>query len=203
LKLCGIVTAAGLSNRMGDFKALLPWQGCSLVKYQVQTLKSAGCHYVVVVTGYRAKDIEKEFHKDEVIIAHNVDYQSGRVSSIKAGVMAAPNDVGGYVFLGVDQPRTVEIIADIMKSHDASGALVSSPRYQGSGGHPVIFSSYLRDQILKICEETNGLREIFEENRHRLNEVFMSDRRVRLDLNTEEDYLSAFSEYGVSNSPID
>ena len=201
--MCGIITAAGLSNRMGDFKPLLPWKGHSLIRYQVQTLKSAGCHYVVVVTGYRSKDIEKEFQENDVIIAHNIDYKSGRVSSIKVGVMAAPVDVGAYLFLGVDQPRTVQIISTVVESHGNSGAMVTSPRYQGSGGHPVIFSADLRDQILKISENTNGMREIFEENRHRLNEIHISDRRVKLDLNTEEDYLSAFAEYGVSNSPID
>jgi len=188
---------------MGKFKPLLPWRGYSLIKYQAKVLKSAGCHDLVVVTGYRAQDIENELRDDEVIIAQNIDYESGRVSSIKVGVLAAPDGVEAYVFLGVDQPRTVKIISDILKSHLTSGALITSPRYEGSGGHPVIFSSELRDQILKICERENGLREIFQQNRTRINEVLMSDHLVRLDLNTEEDYLSAFSVYGASISPID
>ena len=112
-------------------------------------------------------------------------------------------NVDAYAFIGVDQPRTVKIISDIVVSHFKTGALIPSPRYQGKGGHPVIFSSALRDQILNICEKKNGLREVFEKNRHRINEVKMSDYRVRLDLNTEQDYLSAFSVDGLSTCPID
>ena len=77
-----------------------------MIKYQAKVLKSAGCHDLVVVTGYRAQDIENELRDDEVIIAQNNDYESGRVSSIKVGVLAAPDGVEAYVFLGVDQPST-------------------------------------------------------------------------------------------------
>ena len=158
---------------------------------------------MVVVTGYRSKDVEKELRTEDVIITRNSDYQSGRVSSVKSGLLTAMENVDAYAFIGVDQPRTVKIISDIVVSHFKTGALITSPRYQGKGGHPVIFSSALRDQILNICEQKNGLREVFEKNRHRINEVKMSDYRVRLDLNTEQDYLSAFSVDGLSTCPID
>ncbi|GIS63763.1 MAG: hypothetical protein CM1200mP3_00110 [Chloroflexota bacterium] len=62
-------------------------------------------------TGLRIS--RREFQENDVIIAHNIDYKSGRVSSIKVGVMAAPVDVGAYLFLSVDQPRTVQIISTV------------------------------------------------------------------------------------------
>ena len=58
---------------MGKFKPLLPWRGFSLVKYQAKILKAAGCHDVVVVTGYRSKDVEKELRTEDVIITRNSD----------------------------------------------------------------------------------------------------------------------------------
>ena len=85
-------------------------------------------------------------------------------------------------------PRTVE-------SHIETGALITSPRFENKGGHPVIFSSQLRKEILSLDEVDGGLRKIFNEYRNVVNEVQFSDSRIHLDLNTYEDYQKALSLY--------
>ncbi|MQF94116.1 MAG: hypothetical protein FI731_00360, partial [SAR202 cluster bacterium] len=47
-----ILLAAGESSRMGQLKALLPWQGATLIEHQLHSLLNAGIDRVVVVLGH-------------------------------------------------------------------------------------------------------------------------------------------------------
>ena len=197
LPYSGILTAAGYSSRMGSLKALLPWKGTTLIRHQVSALKDGGCSEVVVVVGYRSQDIRSELSDQEVVYAENPNYQSGRVSSIKAGIAASSTKSRGFVMLGVDQPRTISIVSELLRTHIEHDSLLTSPRYEGRGGHPVIFSSQLRDEILYISEKKRGLREVFDRHRPDMNKVISSDPIVRLDLNTYQQYEQAREFYGT------
>ena len=192
----GILTAAGYSSRMGALKALLPWKGMTLVRYQVTILKQGGCDEIVLVTGHRSEDIRAELFDLEVSFVENSDYQSGRVSSVKEGIKSASSDTNAFVLLAVDQPRTPDIINSLINSHATSDPIVTSPRFNSKGGHPVVFSSSIKTEILSISEETEGLRSVFEKYRDEMNEVHFEDPIVRLDLNTYEDYEKARVTYG-------
>ena len=192
----GILTAAGYSSRMGNMKALLPWHGTSLVLHQISILRSGGCEEIVVVVGHRASDIEKELEARDVIIVRNDSYQTGRTSSIKIGVLAASHNSEAYVLLGVDQPRTTGIISKILTNHKSTNSLISSPRFENKGGHPIVLSASMKDELLDISEDTQGLRQIFEKYRGDLNEVIFNDPLVRLDINTYEEYEAAIDKYG-------
>ena len=191
-----ILTAAGYSSRMGNMKALLPWHGTSLILHQISILKSAGCEEIVVVVGHRASDIENELESRDVVIARNNSYQTGRTSSIKIGVLTASNNSEAYVLLGVDQPRTTEIVSKMLTSHKSKNFLISSPRFKDKGGHPIILSATMKNELLDISENTQGLRQIFEKYRGDFNEVIFNDPLVRLDINTYEEYEEAIIKYG-------
>ncbi|KAA1295475.1 MAG: nucleotidyltransferase family protein [SAR202 cluster bacterium] len=193
--IAAILTAAGYSSRMGQMKALLPWNGISLIRHQINSLRKGGCSEIVVVLGHRSNDVCGELSGQNVTLTKNVDYKTGRVSSIKCGVQSASQEADCYVLLGVDQPRTHDVIAKLVESHIETGALITSPRFENKGGHPVIFSSQLRKEILSLDEVDGGLRKIFNEYRNVVNEVQFSDSRIHLDLNTYEDYQKALSLY--------
>ena len=182
---------------MGALKALLPWKGMSLIRYQVTILKQGGCDEIVVVTGHRSEDIQAELFDMEVSFVENADYQSGRVSSVKKGIKSASADTNSFVLLAVDQPRTPDIINSLIDSHAAIDPIVTSPRFNSKGGHPVVFSSLIKSEILAITEETEGLRSVFDKYRDQMNEVHFEDSIVKLDLNTYEDYESARVTYGT------
>ena len=84
------------------------------------------------------------------IVVENNDYSYGRASSIKSGIRKSHFDTDCFVILGVDQPRNSEIISSLINSHLQSESLITSPRYLGNGGHPIIISSKLRDELLNI-----------------------------------------------------
>ena len=48
-----VITAAGMSSRMGEFKPLLPYKGTTMIRYLTELFLDAGAVPVVVVTGFR------------------------------------------------------------------------------------------------------------------------------------------------------
>ena len=181
---------------MGVLKPLLPWKGTTLIRHQVTILRHGGCGEIVVVIGHRSEDVKSELFDQEVIFVQNSDYQSGRVSSVKAGIQAANPESNAFVLLGVDQPRTQGVISKLINSHDVSESVITSPRFEFRGGHPVIFSSSIRAEMLCISEETEGLRSVFDKYRNEMNEVGFEDPIISLDLNTYEEYEKARMIYG-------
>ena len=181
---------------MGSPKPLLRWRGITLVEHQVRILLEGGASEVVVVLGHRAGDVVPNLERTGARYVVNDRYAEGRTSSIKAGLAAISQDAEDVILIGVDQPRTSEIVARVIEAHLEAGALLTSPRHQGRGGHPLMFSVRLMPELRRISDENQGLREVFERHRADITEVHFHDPMVRLDLNTPEAYAGAYEVYG-------
>ena len=195
--ISAILTAAGESTRMGRPKPLLPWHGATLLEHQIKCLVNGGAVEVVVVLGHKADSIAPYVKGPRVRYVRNPGYRHGKITSIRAGLETVDPEAQGLLLLAVDQPRTSEIISKVVRAHIDADALITSPRYQGHGGHPLIFSSSLKEELLGITEENQGIRELFQAHRKEVNEVEMDDPMLRLDLNTLEDYEKARLKYGA------
>ena len=194
--ISAVLTAAGLSSRMGSPKPLLPWRGKTLVESQISALLKAEVSEIIVVLGHRAKEVSPYISGDSVCIIINHEYEEGRASSIKAGLGAVSSDTSDILIMGVDQPRSARIVSRVIQAHLQANALLTSPRYLGRGGHPLMFSAQLLSELSRISEENQGLREVFERHRSEITEVHFDDPVVRLDLNTPQAYEEAYSKYG-------
>ena len=192
-----ILSAAGASTRMGRPKPLLPWRGVTLIEHQVRCLLNAGCDEVVAVLGHRAEEVSPYVRGQAARIAVNPDYAKGKTTSIKAGLRAIDPSASSILFLAVDQPRTAELVAAVVRSHQQQRALITSPRYRGHGGHPLVFDDSLKGELEAITEEGEGISEVYKRHRAEVNEVQMEDPIVRLDLNTPEAYKTAVERYGA------
>lgn len=190
-RVSAILTAAGESTRMGSPKPLLRWHGVTLVEYQVRCLLEGGASEVVVVLGHRAEDIIPFVQGPDVRYVVNSRYREGKTTSIKAGLEAVSPDADAIALLAVDQPRTVEVVSRVVTAHIESDAVITSPRFQGHGGHPLIFSARLRSELENISEEKQGLRQVFQNHLNEITVVQFDDPIIRLDLNTPEAYESA------------
>ena len=84
-----LLLAAGESTRMGELKALLQWQGKTLIEHQVAALASAGVSRTIVVLGHQSERLESLL-KDRagIYYVYNPDYRQGKTTSIKAGLRA-------------------------------------------------------------------------------------------------------------------
>ena len=193
-----ILLAAGESRRMGDLKALLPWQGQTLIAHQVTALAGGGVDRIVVVLGHRSDELLSELvGKPHVEWTLNPDYLKGKTTSIKAGLRAlgdrAPESL---LLLNVDQPRSAETVKDLLLRHRSGGPLITIPTFNGKGGHPVVFDGALLGELENISEETQGIREVVRRRQEGIQRVEMGSGEVLWDLNTPEQYRAAVEQTG-------
>lgn len=189
-----IVTAAGWSSRMGIPKPLLTWHGIPVIRYQINSLLEAGISNIVVVLGHQHELIESEVRGLGVCSIFNPNYSLGRTTSILAGLAAV--DFGHHtLFIAVDQPRPTKIVRTILESHKNNDSAITMPYCDGRSGHPLIFSSLLRDELENISENKLGLREVVQTHNDEVNKVYINDPIVLLDFNEPGEYHMARKQY--------
>ena len=190
--ISAILLAAGESTRMGRLKALLPWQGATLIEYQVGSLLSAGVAELVVVVGHRGDEVGAPIAgRQGVTTVVNPDYRQGKTTSIKAGLSAMSANATAILVLAVDQPRPPDILRAVIEAHEARSPLITSPVYGGRGGHPMIFDARLLPELSAITEEGEGLREVTRRYASDIYRLEMDDPVVRVDVNTPENLQAA------------
>lgn len=185
-----ILLAAGESRRMGQLKALLPWQGVSLIKHQVASLRAGGVDQVVVVLGHRSDELKSELGDTAGVSWQlNPDYLQGKTTSIKAGLNALGTDQPqALLLLNVDQPRSAGVIRFLLEGHLSQGSLITIPTHNGKGGHPIILSPTLLDELRRIDEESFGIKAVVQRHIEGTRRVELDSPEVLWDLNTPEEY---------------
>ena len=191
-----ILTAAGLSSRMKEFKPLLKWRQTTLLEYQIMSLFDGGADEVIVVVGYNYEVIKPYINNTKASVVFNKRFADGRTTSIIEGLKCVSSTTDSILILGVDQPRNSAIINNLINEHICSGCLITYPSFQGKGGHPIIFSSVLKKELMLISEKPFGLRLITEKYKDSINKLEMQESLVRLDLNTTDEYRHAFGKWG-------
>mgnify|MGYP000882403905 FL=1 len=190
-----ILLAAGESSRMGRLKALLPWQGTTLIESQLRSLLSGGVERIVVVLGHdcdRLKPIVESVEGASWVL--NPDYLQGKTTSLKIGVSALDDEpVADLLLLNVDQPRTVETVRVLVARHDSSESVITIPTYRGKGGHPIMISAALLPEMAVIEEETEGLLAVVRRHADATDRFEVDDPSVLWDLNTPEQYEQALA----------
>jgi len=191
--IAAILLAAGESRRMGSLKALLPWQGSTLLAYQIASLRQAGVDPVVVVLGHEAGRLKPEVEgKEGVIWEVNPDYWQGKTTSIKVGLSAlGTGQPSAILILNVDQPRSAETIGHLLQQHRDGGRYITIPRYRGKGGHPIVVDSALLEELKAIDEESLGVKAVVRRHQDATLLVEMDTPEVLWDLNTPEQYQAA------------
>ena len=203
-----ILLAAGVSRRMGTLKALLDWQGRFLIIHQIVALREAGADEVVVVLGHRADELQARIgaNRDVYAVGNvrcviNGDYAQGKTTSIKTGLRdltGAGSPAGSILMLNVDQPRSAGIVRRTLTAHqEADGALITIPTYNGKGGHPIVASRALYDEMMAITEATEGMRAVTERHKAETQRVELGAAELLWDVNTPEQYQAALAAAGL------
>ena len=193
-----ILLAAGISSRMGRLKALLPWNGKTLLEAQIEQVARAPVDELIIVLGFRrerlqAKIIEAVQKLDGLInvvkVIVNEQYYLGKTSSIRAGIKAVSSNSKGVVILAVDQPVnaiTLEKLLGGLKEGE-----IRIPIYEGKKGHPPVFSSRYYEEIRHLTEENEGLRQVIRRHPDCVRYVEAADPQVLFNLNRVQDYVDA------------
>ena len=188
--ISAIILAAGEGKRIGSTKALLNWGNENLINYQINSLSHKSITEKIVVVGSESEKVKKSIFKNEIKIAENNNYLSGKTSSIKKGISYIGNDQNDILLMAVDQPRTENLINKVVDFHITNplDKKISMPYKEGHGGHPIIFSNLFLDDLSKIKEESFGIREIIKNNSESIIRFKTTDFSSNIDINTSEDY---------------
>ena len=188
--ISAIILAAGEGKRIGSIKALLNWGNENLINYQINSLSHESITEKIVVVGSESEKVKKSILRNEIKIAENNNYLSGKTSSIKKGISYIGNDQNDILLIAVDQPRTEDLINKVIDFHITNplDKKISMPFKEGHGGHPIIFSNLFLDDLSKIKEESFGIREIIKNNSESIIRFKTTDFSSNIDINTSEDY---------------
>ncbi|KRE80825.1 nicotine blue oxidoreductase [Arthrobacter sp. Soil762] len=185
-----VLLAAGAGTRLGlGPKALLRFQGRTLVEVLADVLLDGGCREVVTVLGAESATVRAATNLSRHRVIDNPDWASGMGSSFRAGVAAAaPAD---HVLIAlVDQPGlTTETVARLLASHRPGR--VTAAAHRGTDGrlrrgHPLLLDSSLRAQAAETATGDAGARFFLQEHPGLIDLVDCSDLSAGEDLDTPE-----------------
>jgi molybdenum cofactor cytidylyltransferase len=148
-----IVLAAGASSRMGRPKALLDVGGRAAVDVVCATLRAGGVDDVVVVVGRHAREIRAGADLRGARVVDNPRWESGRTSSIQAGLAALAPAATWTLLALVDMPlvRPDSVRAIVAATHGADPAIdVVVPVKDGRRGHPIALRRSLFPRIAAL-----------------------------------------------------
>lgn len=180
--LWALVLAAGAGSRFGGDKLKAPWGEVTLIQAAVAAAKAAPVRGVILLVRPGDRLVE-DFGVRVVEVA---DWAEGMGATLRAGVAALPEDcTGAYVFLG-DMPRVPCSAPVGLAEALARGALAAAPVFGGRQGHPVLFSSALFPDLLKLVGD-RGARALLDGLGARLTLVKAEDDGVLFDVDRLSD----------------
>jgi len=186
-KIIGLILAAGYSSRMGAFKPLLPIGDMTAVERISTSLKKAGVHNIIGVTGFQREQLSSVFASEGITESYNQDFEQGMFTSVKAGIRAAQNG-DGFLLMLVDCPLVPsEVLELIIKKHRENPDAFIVPCYRGKNGHPLFIPARYAEEILTY-EGENGLKAIRDLHNDKLIRLEVDTEAVVLDMDTREGY---------------
>lgn len=202
MRWSAVVLAAGNSSRMqGQHKMLLPIGDKPVVRHTVERILAAQPQEVVVVTGFKGREVMNALADLPVALQPNPRYEEGQMTSSAVGVgaLAKATDavmmcLGDMVLLG--PPDYAELITAYLDLTDRS---IVIPYFAGQRGNPILFaSSYVHE--VAMGERHIGCKKLANEYP---NDVFRYDAahdRFTTDMDTPEDYRRALERLGLAQT---
>ncbi|THV35600.1 nucleotidyltransferase family protein [Glycomyces buryatensis] len=157
MSYAGLVLAAGAGRRFGQPKALVEYDGRSLLDRAVATLREGGCRQVLAVLGAQAEQAMGAA-KEPFTPVLNRRWGQGMSTSLQAGLAAIPERYDGVVVTLVDLPHIrPEAVRRLIAAAD-DGAELAAATYDGERGHPMFFSRKHFDGIAADAAGDRGAR---------------------------------------------
>lgn len=186
--ICAVVTAAGRSRRMGTQKLLLPFGDTTVIGHVVDELLRSVMDQVYVVVGHQPERITAELSGRAVSIVANPDYDSGMLSSVRCGLGALKPECEAILVALGDQPAvTAELVDAMAESFATVKQRILVPVYRGRRGHPLLFSTDYRREILTGYDDL-GLRGLLRTHADDVFELPVPTAAVLSDIDYPEDY---------------
>ena len=193
MKTGAIITAAGTSSRMGDFKPLMPYEGTTILQVIIRKLRECGVTEIVIVGGYRFDEVAEIARTENVDAVFNDGYQTNHMfDSICMGMRSIYAKADRVFFWPVDVPGVrIKTVKKLLKDADNSDVSAIVPYYNNEPGHPMLIMKKAFDVILSH-DGTRGLRGAVEKFDLAVR-ANTDDPFTVLDTDTQEEYRKLLS----------
>jgi CTP:molybdopterin cytidylyltransferase MocA len=142
-----VILAAGAGRRMGGPKALLEFQGETLLHRALRMARGAGCGPLIAVLG----DWDPGPLDPDVCVIRNPEAAEGMAASIRLGTAALPPDAEAVLFLTVDQPAVdVDLLRRLLELGAVDPGRPAACAYSGTLGIPALLPRRLFPDLLAL-----------------------------------------------------
>lgn len=187
MELGAVIVAAGMSSRMGEFKALKEILGQPVIVHMVRKFKQIGVKEIVIVTGNHAKALEEALQGEKIVqYVFNEAYQtSDMFASAKLGLKAIQGKCDKCFFTPVDAPAFS--IMTLNRLLEAEEAKIAKPRFNGKGGHPILIADEIISAILRYTGKC-GMKGALMACGYEETSVEVADEGILFNTNTIEEF---------------
>lgn len=192
-EVAAILLAAGRSERMGAFKALLPFGKTTVIRTCIENLRQAGIEDIVVVLGHRAEELQGGLEDLRLHFALNPDSTSEMSASIACGLRELPLETKAALIALTDQPAVPPDVIRALLREWSSGARLIIPEFQGRGGHPVLVDFRFREELLNL-DSSGGLRSFLNAHQELVRRLPVNSPYIARDMDKWDDYLALHTE---------
>ena len=187
-----IVLAAGKSSRIGLPKLSLRYdENTIFIEHIVNKYESFGCKEIIIVvneTGNNFLTENKIQLSDNVKIVINKHPEWHRFYSLKTGAKSMSEVLPVFVH-NVDNPFVNHKVLNELLGNKGKADYISS-EFNGKGGHPVLLSEKIVEDVIVTKENQIHFKEFL--NRYSRKKVRVDDEKVLVNINTKEEYRRYF-----------
>ena len=195
MKVNGLILAAGMSSRMGDFKPLMKINNKTMIERSIDSMLMGGSYSVTLVLGYQGERIErllkrKGYLEKNVILVYNKNYElTNMIDSVKIGISNI-GECDAFYLLPGDMPAIkANTFIKVREAMDRTRAKAVFPTIDGYKKHPPLISIELVKDILEFNSD-GGLREMWKELDSEIITVPVDDLGCNLDVDTKSQYIN-------------
>ena len=184
-----LIPAAGASERLGQAKQLVNFNGTSLIQNAVDIALSLDPREIIVVTGANAEAVKKAVPQTPINWIHNPNWSSGMGGSIALGATAISPESTGLMILLCDQWKIqvsdLQLLAETWQSDPER---IVCARAEGINMPPVIFPLSCFNELEEL-QGDKGARTIIDNNSHVLDSIQIENAVIDLDTQTQMKHL--------------
>jgi molybdenum cofactor cytidylyltransferase len=187
----GVILAAGDSTRMGQDKALLPWQGGTFLSAAIDMLKPV-TELVIVVGGKNTNSLLPTIYQKGAFLTENHHTERGQFSSLKIGLQEVLNRGRDTAMVAlVDRPAakagTARAIKQYFLESLESGTWAVVPEFEGKHGHPFIAGREMIERFLRAPQDATA-RDVEHAAQEHISYLAVHDPNVVMNVDTPEEF---------------
>jgi molybdenum cofactor cytidylyltransferase len=184
MKICIVITAAGLSTRQTRNKLLIRSCHETVIEKTVSTFLGIGLDIFVVIGFEKNKMIPILQHRfgNDIEIVVNKEYKTGMASSIKSGIQATGKNYDYYGFCNGDKPYIkTSSVSKLIHYISQNKTDILVPLYRKEGGHPAFFDKKFLKDFEQLVGDVGGI-EIINRNPNSVTYLPINDEGITLDM---------------------